>query len=86
MKCETMNTVLTFVLGVLALLGVIFALKTIFHTREIRSLQLAIPQKSYMLTVQSLYNDSAEYGKTHPDIIRILQTVQTPKPATRSAP
>ena len=34
MKCETTNTVLTFVLGALALLGVIFALQTIFRTRE----------------------------------------------------
>ena len=83
MKCETTNTILTFVLGVLALLGVIFALKTVFHARELRSLQMAIPQKNFMLTVQSLYNDSVEYGKTHPDINRILQTVQAPKSATR---
>jgi len=82
MKCETTNTILTYVLGVLALLGVIFALQIIFHTRELRALQMAIPQKTYMLTVQSLYNDAAEYGKTHPDINRILQSVQPQKPAT----
>src|SRR5208282_2389681 len=83
MKCETTNAVLTYVLGVFALLGVIFALQTIVRTRETRSLQMAILQKNYMLTVQSLYSDALEYGKTHPDINRILQTAQSPKPATR---
>ena len=83
MKCDTTNTVLTYTLGVIALLGVIFALQTIFHTREWRSLQMAGPQKNYMMTVQAIYNDTAEYGKTHPDINRILQTVQSAKPPTR---
>jgi hypothetical protein len=82
MKCETTNTVLNFVLGALVLLGVLFALQTVFRTRELRSLQMAIPEKNYMMTVQALANDALEYGKTHPDINRILQPVQS-KPAPR---
>lgn len=83
MKCETTNTILTFVLGALTLLSVVFALQTIFRTRELRSLQMAIPEQNYMMTVQLLYNDAVEYGKTHPDINRLLPTTQTAKPATR---
>ena len=83
MKCETFNTIFTSLLGVSALLGVIFALRTVFHTRELRSLQ------AQMLTCQVNVNRlnlalsaAAQYGKTHPDIERILQPFET-KPATR---
>jgi hypothetical protein len=82
MKYETTNTILTFVLGALALLSVIFALQTILRTRELRLLQMAIPEKNYMMTVQALANETFEYSKTHPDINRILKPVQS-KPATR---
>ena len=34
MKCETTNAVLTFVLGALVVLGVVFAVQTIFLTRD----------------------------------------------------
>jgi len=81
MKCETTNTVLTFVLGALTLLSVIFALQTIFRTREMRSLQMAIPEKNYMMTVQLLYNDATEYSKTHPEMNRFLQPIQPAKPS-----
>jgi hypothetical protein len=39
MKCETTNTILTWVLAVLVLAGVLFALKTIFRARELRMVQ-----------------------------------------------
>ena len=84
MKCEVLNTVLTFLLGVAALFGVIFALQTIFHTRELRSLN------SQMITCQFNVNRlnatlaaAEQYGKTHPDIERIIQPFQPPKPAAR---
>ena len=38
MKCDTTNAILTFVLGVLAVAGVVFALQTIFLTREFRQM------------------------------------------------
>ena len=83
MKCKILNTILTFLLGVSVLLGVIFALRTVVHTRELRILQ------SQMLTCQVninrlnlTLNAAAQYGKTHPDIEHILQPFE-PKPAAR---
>jgi hypothetical protein len=81
MKSETTNTVLTFILGVLVLLGVIFALKTINHTRELRSLtSQAVNANAMLISEQTFFNDCLEYGKTHSDINRILQPFET-KPA-----
>jgi len=85
MKCETTKTVLTFVLGVLALLGVIFALQTIFRTREFRSLNLqATVANNTFLRIQSLANDVQVYNQKNlsPELTRILQAAET-KPATR---
>lgn len=79
MKCETTNAVLTFILGVLVLLGVIFALKTINHTRELRSLanQAMIANKG-LISQQPFFNDCFEYSKTHPDIDRVFQPATKP--------
>ena len=81
MKYETTNAILTFVLGVLVVLGVVFALKTINQTREVRLLQQQVvnAQRSVNL-LNLLLNDAAQYGKTHPDINPILQPFET-KPA-----
>jgi hypothetical protein len=83
MKCELLNTVLTFLLGVSVVFGVLFALRTVFHTRELRTLQ------SQMLSCQVNVNRlnltlsaAAQYAKTHPDIEHIIQPFE-PKPAAR---
>ena len=77
MKCETMNSVLTFVLGAFVVLGVIFALQTIFRTREIRSLQIqnANINANYM-RLQALANDVNAYNQKNPnaDLSSILKT------------
>jgi hypothetical protein len=74
MKCETTNTVLTLVLAVLVLAGVLFALRTIILTRESRSLQTEVVGRQNNLNrLNLLLNESVQYGKTHPDINRILQ-------------
>jgi hypothetical protein len=81
MKYETTNTALTFILGALVLLGVIFALKTINHTRELRSLtSQAVAANTMLIREQAFFNDCLDYGRTHPDINRILQPFET-KPA-----
>lgn len=81
MKYEITNTVLTFILGALVLLGVIFALKTINHTRELRSLtSQAVAANTILIREQAFFNDCLDYGKTHPDINRILQPFEA-KPA-----
>lgn len=86
MKSETMNSALTFVLGVFVLLSVIFALQTIFRTRELRSLQINAVQDQAMLAqvqqLEALARDVAAYNQKNPspELTRILQA--TPfKPA-----
>jgi hypothetical protein len=85
MKCETTNTVLTFVLGTLALLGVIFALQTIFRTREATALQGQVnAANSAFMRLQALANDAMAYNQKspNPELTRILQAAQA-KPVTR---
>ena len=85
MKCETTDTVLKFVLAVLVILAVVFALQTIFRTRELRSLtQQATMDQNNLIRMQTLYNDALAYSQKNPspDLTRILQAVQA-KPATR---
>jgi hypothetical protein len=87
MKNDNITTALNLVLAVLAILGVIFALQTIFRTRELRSLQMQATQANgYRMAVESLANDAVAYSKQNPnsDILRILQPAPAPaKPATR---
>ena len=85
MKNDNITTALNLVLAVLAILGVIFALQTIFRTRELRSLQMQATQANgYRMAVESLANDAFAYSKQNPnsDILRILQPAQA-KPANR---
>ena len=66
-----MNSILTFFLGLLALLGVIFALQTIFLTRELRQLnaQAAADNNNLMQIqgpAQALINDVIAFNKSNP--------------------
>ena len=85
MKCETTNTILTFVLGVLAVAGVIFALQTIFLTREFRALTVqATVANNSLMQVQALANDAAAYNQKtpSPELTKLLAGAQTvPAPA-----
>ena len=79
MKCETMNSALTFVLGAFVVLGVIFALQTIFRTREIRSLQVqAANINANYMRLQALANDVNAYNQKapSPELTRILQATR----------
>lgn len=87
MKCETLNAVLTFVLGVLVVAGVILAVRMAMLTHELRSWQkqAAIAQ-AIIAQTQAVYNDAAAYNQKYnsPDLTRILQMAASqPKPATR---
>ncbi len=85
MKNDNITTALNLVLAVLAILGVVFALQTVFRSREFRSLQFKASQaNAYSMAVESLANDAYAYSQKNPnaDIQRILQPTQT-KPATR---
>ena len=79
MKCETMNSVLTFVLGAFVVLGVIFALQTIFRTREFRTLQIqATMDNANLMRLQALANDVFAYNQKaqSPELTRILQAAR----------
>ena len=79
MKCETMNSVLTFVLGAFVVLGVIFALQTIFRTREIRSLQIqAANINANYMRLQALASDVSAYNQKAPtaELTHILQATR----------
>jgi len=83
MKSETTNTVLTFVLAVLVLAGVLFALQSIFRSRELRNLQAqTIACQSNMNRLNLLLNEAIIYGKVHPDIDHVIQPFEA-KPPTR---
>jgi hypothetical protein len=76
MKCETTNAILTFVLGVLVVLGVILALQTINRTREFSRLSAESLQISQnYLRLNALANDVGAYNQKYPDpaLTRILQ-------------
>jgi hypothetical protein len=81
MKSEALNTVLTFILGVLVVLGVVFALRVFFVTRDSRQLQgqalmanSRLVQARQLVTAVAAYNQKAQ----SPDLTRILQSLQPP--------
>ena len=84
MKNDNITTDLNLVLAVLAILGVVFALQTIFRTRALRTLQIQATQaNAYRMAVESIAQDAIAYSQKNPnpDIQRILQPVMA-KPAT----
>ena len=76
MKCETMNSVLTFVLGAFVVFGVWFAVLTINHTRTLRSLQIqAANINANYMRLQALASDVNAYNQKAPtaELTHILQ-------------
>jgi hypothetical protein len=74
-----MNSALTFVLGAFVVLGVIFALQTIFRTREFRSLQIQMASiNANYMRLQALAGDVNAYNQKTPnaDLTRILQAAR----------
>jgi hypothetical protein len=83
MKCELTNSILTFALGALAVAGVIFALQTVSHTHELRSLTVqATIANNNLLQAQALVNDVIAYNQKtpSPELTKMLQAIQA-KPA-----
>jgi hypothetical protein len=74
-----MNSVLTFVLGAFVVLGVIFALQTIFRTREFRSLQIQMTNiNANYMRLQGLAADVNAFNQKTPnaELTRILQAAR----------
>jgi hypothetical protein len=85
MKSDMTTTVLNFVLLVLAICGVFFAISTFTRTRELRLIAPQASQDNNMLArMQLLANQVAEYNQKYPspDLTRILQSIQS-KPAAK---
>ena len=85
MKSDSTTTVLNFILAVLVILGVVFALLSITRTREFRALSTnATLANNALMRAQGLANDTAAYNASakSPELTRILQSVQ-PKTAAK---
>jgi hypothetical protein len=85
MKNDTTTTVLNFVLAVMVILGVTFALMAMSKTRELRQLTLnATIANNTIMRAASLANDTAAYNvqAKSPELARILASIQ-PKPAAK---
>lgn len=83
MKSETLNGILTFLLGLLVVAGVILALRLVNLTRNTRTLQrTALVDNALMVRAQSLYADAKAYNKQYPNpqLESILQSVETKAP------
>jgi hypothetical protein len=80
MKSDATTTALNFVLGVLVILGLVFASLSILRTRELRRMTSnAAIANSMLLRAQGLANDVAVYNVSakSPELTRILQSVQS---------
>jgi hypothetical protein len=85
MKSETLNGILTFVLGVLVVVAVILAMKLALLTHESRNLQKEAQfDQAIIVQTQAVYNDAMAYNQKYydPALSRILQGAMS-KPAAR---
>ena len=76
MKNDTTTILLNFILAVLVILGVVFALFSIFRARDLRNVApVAIQVNSRLMLLQSLVNDVNNYNQQakSPEITRIMQ-------------
>jgi hypothetical protein len=79
MKSDTTTTVLNFILAMLVILGVVFALLSITRTREFRQLTTnATLANNALMRAQGLANDTAAFNASakNPELARILQSIQ----------
>lgn len=82
------NTILTWILAVCVLSSVMFCMKHIFQTRDLRSLSMQVQGiNNYRAGIQSLLSDSIEYSKKNPAIDPLLQQIGLkPGPSASSKP
>lgn len=91
MKSDSTNTILIFALGIFAVLDVLFAVRTVVGSRELRTLQIQAQQAQMgMMQIQQLrpvLTDTIAYNQKNPnaELTKILNQAQPPqsKPAAR---
>jgi hypothetical protein len=89
MKSDTSNGILTFVLGVLVIVGAVLAVNVAFQTRAFRAMeQKALMSKLNLERVQAVFNDTRAYYQKYPtpELAKILQSVQTKTPNPGATP
>jgi hypothetical protein len=78
MKFETLNGILTFVLGVLIILSVCLAVRMVMLHHDLRMLQKQATQdQAIMMQTEQVFNDAAVYNQKNPspDLTRIIQSM-----------
>lgn len=88
MKSDTLNAVLTCVLGMLVVAGVILALNVTFVTHDTRNLQqMEFLAKVNIARAQGLFAAAQEYNQKYPstELTRILQAAH-PNQSTQPTP
>ncbi len=90
MKNDSTTTFLNIVLAALLILGVMFALLSIWRARDLRQLQTHVQgeaQQIQFLTAkaQALLQDAITYNATarNQELAQIIQSVQPPQPAAK---
>jgi hypothetical protein len=90
MKNDTTTTLLNFVLAALVIFGVVFAIWSIWRTRDLRQLQTTLQVQMQRVQVssaraQSLLNDVIVFNATakNQELAQIIQSAQTPQPAAK---
>jgi hypothetical protein len=80
MKSDTTSTVLNFVLVLLAVCGVIFAIMTFMRTQDLRNLRdQATADNNLLMRVQTLGSEVNAYNLKKPDaeLTHILQSAES---------
>ena len=91
MKNDTTTTLLNFVLAVLVVLGVTFALMSMRRTGDVRQMQVSLQLEMQKvqagsIKAQALLNDVVAYNATakNPELLQIIQSAQAPaQPAAK---
>jgi len=81
MKNDSLNGILTFVLGVLVVLGVYFALKVVFVNIDSRRLQnQALTANMRLAEARAMASDTAAYNQKYPsaELTSLLKSLQAP--------
>ena len=92
MKNDMTTTLLNFVLAVLVILCVVFALGSIWRTRDLRQMQMQLQRQiqnnqAKGVVAQALLADVANYNATakSPELTQLIQAAQAPAQPAQAA-
>jgi hypothetical protein len=85
MKNTLLKSVLDWVLYTSLILSIVFFVKYMNHVKELRTYQGELARYQNTRTVLNmLIGESIEYGKQHPDMARLLESMNVGKTAPTS--